>query len=45
MEEEKKLVFDQYLGVLIEQFDLSHETVKSLKEKLTWKFIQAKVAL
>ena len=45
MEEEKKLVFDQYLGVLIEQFDLSHETIKSLKEKLTWKFIQAKVVL
>lgn len=45
MEEEKKLVFDQYLGVLIEQFNLSHETIESLKEKLTWKFIQAEVVL
>ena len=45
MEEEKKLVFDQYLGVLIEQFDLFHETIESLKEKLTWKFIQAEVVL
>lgn len=45
MEDKMKLALDQYLNVLIKQFNLSHEDNESLKVKLTYRFMQEDVIL